>query len=132
MSVREVIYKYRNRPFTYGDADCCAFVGECLTASGGDNPMRLFAYRDEDEAREVIAQYGSLEAAITATLGDPFPIIDAKENDVVLVEQYGEQIAGIVHRTDLGLRCVMRTRKGVVDWPLVRGIRAWRPHGRHC
>jgi hypothetical protein len=101
-------------------------VGECLAAAGKDNPLRFFSYNNEAEAEEVIAQYGSLANAITATLGDPIPVTEAQLNDVVVVEQFGRQITGIVHETDLGLRAVMRTTKGVVDWPLRRAIAAWR------
>ena len=124
--MREVIYKYQQQPFRYGDADCCAFVGECLEAAGRDNPMRRFSYSGETQAKEIIENYGSLEMAIRAVLGEPINVKDAAENDVVIVEQHGEQIAGIVHRTALGLRCVMRTQNGVIDWPLHRAVRIWR------
>lgn len=128
MNVRAVIYEYQDRPFRYGD-DCCVFVGKCLEAAGLDNPMRYFAYADEGEAHEVIAQYGTLSDAITAALGEPIDRADVQENDVVVVEQHGQQIAGIVHRTDVGLRCVMRTERGIIDWPVERAVTVWRAHG---
>jgi hypothetical protein len=126
MSVRQVIYGYQRRPFRYGGDDCCSFVGQCLEAAGRGNPMRLFAYDNEEEAEEIIAQYGSLTAAITATLGDPMGNpLKAVENDVVVCTQGKQEIAGIVHNTGLGLRCVLRTKSGVVDWPLCRASAAW-------
>lgn len=126
MNPRQVIYEHQSRPFDYGENDCCSFVGQCLEAAGLDNPMRLFSYAGQTEAEEIISQYGSLSDAITAALGDPMadPLY-ARENDVVIVRQGTEEIAGIVHRTDVGLRCVMRTRNGVVDWPLCRASMAW-------
>lgn len=125
--MRAVIYAHYGKRFRYGVSDCCAFVGQCLEAAGLDNPMRLFAYDNEAEAREIIAQYGTLSDAITAVMGDPIPDIrDVQENDVVVVSQLDEQIAGIAHRTDMGLRCVMRTKRGVIDWPIDRALQAWR------
>ena len=125
MSVRQLIYKYQQKPFRYG-ADCCTFVGECLEAAGRDNPMRQFTYAGQKEAETIIAKYGSLTDAITAVLGEPMPNpLDAVENDVVIVRQKDEEIAGIVHHTGLGLRCVVRTKNGVVDWPLCRANSAW-------
>ena len=127
-AMRSVIYEHYGKPFRYGDGDCCAFVGKCLESAGKPNPMRFFAYANEAEAREIIAQYGTLSDAITAVMGDPIPDVrDVQENDVVVVSQLGEQIAGIAHRTDMGLRCVMRTKRGVVDWPIDRALQAWRP-----
>ena len=126
MSVREVIHKYARIPFRYG-ADCCTFVGECLEAAGLRNPMRDISYEGEGEATEIVSSYGTLSDAITAHMGKPLDdVADARENDVVVCLTAGDEIVGIVHVTDVGVRCVLRTKHGVVDWPLQRAQRAWR------
>ena len=126
MSAREVIHKYARLPFRYG-LDCCTFVGECLEAEGLRNPMRDILYEGEGEATEIISSYGTLSDAITAHLGPPLDhVLEARENDVAVCVLGGDEIAAIVHATDAGVRCVLRTERGVVDWPLRRAARVWR------
>lgn len=127
MRLRDTVFASYDRPFEYGVSDCCQFVGGCLEGMGKRNPMRLLDYDNETDADRIIARFGGLAAAITAHVGDPLadPLL-ATEGDVVICECRGTPLAGIVLRTDLGLRCVLRTPKGVVDWPLERATMAWR------
>lgn len=121
MNAFDVIQKWSDQPFAYG-SDCCQFAGEMVEAIHGWNPMRSFSYSDEAEAQAIIDRHGNLEAAMTATIGEPIPVTDAVDGDAVVVDQTdGTQIAGVVYR---GLIAV-RTRKGVTDWPLGVARRAW-------
>ena len=130
MTVAEVIDRFARHRFEYGAADCCAFVGACLEAAGKINPMRKIEYTNEDDARAIIAMYGSLSHAVTAYMGSPLESPEQAEvDDVVLCHAGGEQIVGTVQRVNGERRCLLRTEDGVIDWPLRRAVRAWRAHG---
>ncbi len=116
----EVINRYASLPLTYGDADCCQFVAECVEAERGYNPMAGFTYADEDEGNAIIDQHGGLLQAILATLGQPYA--GHKNGDVALCECQGVQMAGVIYND----RVLVRTaRGGVTDWPLTRAILVW-------
>lgn len=120
MTPQEVVKQWADRPFAYG-ADCCQFAGEMVEAMHGWNPMNAFSYADEGSANRIIAEYGSLEAAITATLGEAHR--EPVEGDVVVVDlKDGSQIAGVVFRG----RVVVRAKpRGLIRWPRAYARRAW-------
>ena len=115
----DVIRKYDRTPFSYG-LDCCQFVGDCLESITGNNPMNGFAYKNKREAYRIIKSYGSLEKAITATLGEPYDGI--KDGDVCTISANdGTEAAGIVFNN----RIIARVEDGVMDYPLERALRVW-------
>ena len=117
--MRAVIEKYAGQSFRYG-ADCCQFVGECVESLTGDNPMKAFSYSDESEAYEIINSYGSLEKAITATLGEPYD--GFKDGDVCLIEQTGgRQIAAVAYEN----RVIARVKSGLMDYPRGYAKKVW-------
>lgn len=117
--MREVLIKYVDRPFTYGD-DCCTFVGACVESVTGKNPMDNFHYSNRREADQIIDTYGSLEAAITATLGEPYD--GCKDGDVCTLDANdGTEAAGVIYRE----RVVARVANGLMDYPLERAKRVW-------
>ena len=71
MTIRQIIDKWDGIPFAYGRADCCRFIGECVEAATGNNPVAAFDYSNEAEAAELIARYGSLRKAVFVSLGRP-------------------------------------------------------------
>jgi hypothetical protein len=124
--IRAIIDKYAARPFGYGGVDCCQFVGECIEVFTGDNPATGFLYADEAGALAHIERYGSLEALVTAKLGEPYDErtvrVDIKNGDVVVFDQAdGSQIAGVVYQG----RGVVRTETGLTDWPLEGARAVW-------
>ena len=117
--MREVIIKYVDRPFSYGD-DCCTFVGECVESITGKNPMAAFHYRNKREAYSIIDQFGSLEDAITAVIGEPYD--GCKDGDVcTLNANDGTEAAGIIYHD----RVLARVQSGLMDYPLDRANRVW-------
>lgn len=113
----EVIHRYAKQPFRYGTSDCCQFVGDCLQAVHGINPALDFIYSDEMSMRRQVAKHGSMDALLTATLGEPGTT--PHEYDVALVED--QQVVGIVYKG----RIVVRTETDVNDLPLYRSTRFW-------
>lgn len=130
MSVHAIINRWAALPFRYG-LDCCQFAGEVIEDIAGRNPMAAFAYENRPQAMAIIEEYGSLRAAITATLGEPIPVREARDGDALLVdlraclprmaELIGDEIVGVAWRD----RCVVRTSTGVTDWPMSRATACW-------
>lgn len=119
-SLGQVIDRWQAEPFSYGK-DCCQFAGECIEALTGKNPMSGFRYEDEFEARSIIDRHGSLKNAIINTLGDPIPVNETTDGDVILVHLKSEQIVGVRYKE----RIIVRTEMGCTDWPLRYGSTAW-------
>jgi hypothetical protein len=118
--VREVIDKYSAIPFSYG-LDCCQFVGECVESVTGKNPATNFLYSGEAEAMALIQSYGSLDALVTSVFGKPYD--GQKDGDITVHNQSdGTQIAGVVYRG----RSIVRTKAGLMDWPIDSTIGVWK------
>jgi hypothetical protein len=122
--MREIIIKYTHAPFEYGVTDCCQFAGECIEAVTGKNPMHGFLYDDEKSAYEIIESYGSLDAAITATLGEGIQgEYEPHDGDVALCKSTNDiEIVGVVCQ---GRIVVLSPKTGVTDWPLERAWNVW-------
>ena len=58
MSVFSVIRDWSDKPFVYGESDCCQFVGAVVEEMTGNNPMRQFQYQSKSEALAIIRQIG--------------------------------------------------------------------------
>lgn len=119
-----VLEDWQSRPFSYGE-DCCQFAAAVVEAVHGYNPMARFEYYDQETAEAIVEQYGSLEAAMRAVLGDPIPVDTAREGDVLLIRMLnGESLAGVV----ICGRAVVRDHKyGVRGLNLQAASLAWRP-----
>ncbi len=120
--MRKVIEKYQSLPFVWGTSDCCTFVAECIEERTGSNPMAHLQYSSEEEANALIHKHSGLHGMIQSLLGKP-RMLDEKpqHGDCVLTMGGGQFMAGIVYRD----RVVVRTKKGVTDWPLHFALRAW-------
>ena len=118
--MRSVIQKHLTIPFEYGLADCCQFVGECVEAVHGYNPVDGFEYETEQDADELINRYGNLEALVTAKMG--LPTEDFCDGDIALYEQTdGSQILGVVD----GDRAILKSKRGVAIWPIAEAKAIW-------
>lgn len=133
MSIHAVINRWAGKPFGYGRGlDCCQFAGEVIEELTGHNPMSAFTYANKWQAWAIIAEYGSLRTAVSATLGDEVPATEARDGDPLLVdvrthlprmaELVGDEMIGVCWKG----RCVVRTNQGVTDWPLEWATAAWR------
>ena len=117
--MRSVIDKYADLPFRYGQ-DCCQFVGECIEATTGKNPIAALAYFDEREAYAIIDMYGDMEGAMRHFLGKPYD--GHKDGDACLIDNNGgRQAAAVIYRD----RVVARVNNGLMDYPLDRALMVW-------
>lgn len=114
-----VIRKWEQIPFSYGSADCCQFVGECVEAVTGENPAKRFAYSTETEAYEYITRCGGLQGLLTDLFGQPDGL--RREYGVALTTCTGREMAGFIWKD----RLIVRTMKGITDWPVSRALAVW-------
>ena len=77
----------RDKPFSWGEHDCCTFASACVEAMTGENPMKIFKgrYRSEADAGSILRQKGAgnLLDTLTEILGKPVPVEKAERGDVV-------------------------------------------------
>jgi len=117
--MRDVLIKYSNLPFQYGE-DCCTFAGECVESMTGSNPMDRFDYKNKRQAYRIINNFGSLEGAMIDALGQPYG--GMKDGDVCLLSANdGTDAAGVIYHD----RVVARTESGLMDFPLDRAKKVW-------
>lgn len=117
----------RNEPFTWGAHDCATFAADGVVALTGADPLAGLrgAWASEEEANEVIAQGGGLEALLASQMAAAeMPEIDprlAQRGDVVLLEVGNQLVVGIVAGTTVAVTGVARLQ--FVPRRLIR--RAW-------
>ena len=127
--MRAIIDKYAGRPFDY-ESDCCRFVGECLAALGGENPIAGLEYRTERQAYRIIRQFGGLRSAVRHYLGEPLPLplpnTAPAHGDVCLINAGdGREALGICYVCNGRARIVARTPGGLMDYPTSRALAVW-------
>ena len=117
--MHHVIQKYAGLQFRYGQ-DCCQFVGECIEAITGKNPMAGLTYSDEREAYAIIDRFGDLEGAMRHFLGKPYD--GHKDGDACLMDNNGGRLAAaIVYRGEV----IGRVNGGLMNYPLDRAKLVW-------
>ena len=118
--MRGVIDKYAGLPFRYGQ-DCCQFVGECIEAMVGKNPIEDLIYSDEREAYAIIDRFGDLEGAMRHFLGEPYD--GHKDGDACLMDNNRGRLAGaVIWRNEV----IGRVENGLMNYPLDRALIVWR------
>lgn len=119
----------RKKSFAYGTFDCCLFAADCAKAiTGIDYASELRGYETKEEAYEIVARYGSLEAMITALLGrDPIHPAMATVGDVVIAKVMladGEDGEAIGVCTGVNFRAP--AARGLASFPMSAARLAWR------
>lgn len=116
------------RPFSWQDHNCCLFVGECIEACTGENPVAQWANTCSNarEAQRILSRVfgGSLLSGWTKLLGEPVPPAFAGRGDVVLIEIDGEQACGVVDMT--GERVAVLSLDEMAFLPLTAAVAAWK------
>ena len=121
----QFIESRRSTPFGWGAHDCCLFAADSgLVVCGIDFAELVRGYTSEEEARDIIAGYGGMEAMVS-TLMDREPIAAAlaRRADFVKARLAGGETMGIC----MGARCAFaRLDGGVVILPTSVAQIAWR------
>jgi len=104
----KALNEWQKRDFSYGDADCCQFVAHVIKYISRKDYSDVFSYSSEQEANEIISNYGSLQAFITSILGEPADQL--QDGDPVLSKF---PIIGEALGVKLGQYIVCLTNKGM-------------------
>ena len=105
----KALNEWQKRDFSYGDADCCQFVAHVIKYISNKDYSDVFTYSSEQEANQIISNYGSLQAFITSILGEPADKL--QDGDPVLSKF---PIIGEALGVKLGQYIVCLTDKGMV------------------
>lgn len=116
------------RPFSWEEHNCCLWVGECIEATTGTNPVAKWANTctNAREAQRILSRVfgGSLLTGWTKLLGGPVPVALAGRGDVVVVEIDDELACGVVDMT--GERAACLSLDEMVFVPLTAAVAAWK------
>ena len=87
-------------PFEWGVNDCCLFVADMALAITGVDPAATFRGKYESELGAMRALYNqgfdSVEAVLTHAFGPTVSRLEVRRGDVVLFENGGRDIAGVM------------------------------------
>lgn len=126
-------------PFAWGSNDCALFAADAVLAITGTDIAADFRgkYTDEKSAGALIetvtgrtaiedaAAYCAKKASLVEWVdkdGKPLPLF-AKRGDLVVVEDGGRFIAGVIHLS--GRHAVSVSEAGLVRIPISKVVRAW-------
>ena len=117
-----VIHESRDRPFVYGEWDCCIFCFECLIPDQVD--LIKGKYSDHDGAQAKIEELGGYDQCVKDLGGEPVDLAYMHSADLVELD-LGEDIEnplGVYHAGGI----VCNQYKGLVKYPKKFAVRAWR------
>lgn len=122
--------RVQNMPFEWGKNDCCLFACNAVKAITGKDLARSFrGYKTRNEAFDLIKSFGGIgKLAESVAKKYSIPEIDpllARRGDVCLLDAGRGETLGIC----VGDTIVAPGDKGLVGFPLMQGLRAWRIGG---
>jgi hypothetical protein len=85
--LNELIEARLNKPFKWGEHDCCLFAADAILAmTGTDLASDLRGtYASKTKAAKIVKEKGGLAQIATDRLGEPIPVLMAKRGDIVLM-----------------------------------------------
>jgi len=120
LRVHAALNKWQRRSFSYGDADCCQFIAFVVNELTGKNYAAQFTYRNETQAKALVARQGNLLGFIGSILGKPADI--TKDGDPCVVDL---PIVGEACGIRLGQNVVCLTEKGMTQIPARYIVAGW-------
>jgi hypothetical protein len=123
----------KDKPFAYGDNDCCLHAANVLEAITGTDIASDFRgkYTTQLGALRTIAKVtgGTTIADAAAYCANKHGLTEhthplmAKRGDLVVIDNAGTLIAGVVHLN--GFHVVSVSETGIVRLPITSIVRAW-------
>lgn len=112
------------QPFVWGAHDCCTFAADAVFCITGIDRMASYrgGYKTAAGAARKLRAAGGLEAAITAELGDPIPLLMAQRGDVVCFTSPLGDTAGVCMGTSIAAAGLA----GITYTPISQAFKAWR------
>lgn len=114
----------RERPFSWGESDCCLFVCDGIEAMTGTDPAARWRglYQSEKGARRVLRDNGGVTGLATLILGVPVQPALAGRGDVVLIDTPGGQALALCVGPNIAAQGV----SGIEFHHSGAGMAAWR------
>lgn len=115
------------RPFVWGENDCCLFAMDCVQEMTGVDLAKPYrGYKTQIQALRLLNRHGGI-AGIAETVAEKHGIAEIPP----LTSQRGDVCLFDIGRGDtLGIRAGEHIfapgRQGLVGFPVLQGIRAWR------
>ena len=120
-----LLVESQNKPFTWGEHDCCAFAAKAVLEITGVDHFSAFSgtYSTAIEAARVLRKNGGIRGIATSAMGSPIPAQTASRGDVVLVNtpDYGDTLAVCI-----GDRCAAPGNHTICYMPMSSAHVAWR------
>lgn len=111
------------RPFVYGEWDCCLFAAHVVyQLTGIDFSETYRGYKSQAGASLMLHQNGGVEGIATRHLGEPIPPLMARRGDVVTAIVDRQESLGICD----GPVGIFLTMTGITQIPLADCNNAWR------
>jgi hypothetical protein len=116
-----------SKPFSWGSNDCCLFACDCVLAmTDVDIAASFRGYRSRVEAREFLKKNGGVGGIAEAVaVHYEIPLIAplcAGRGDIFLLDAGHGETLGVC----TGDRIVCPGFQGLLSFPILQGIRAWR------
>ncbi len=131
--LRETVERSRERSFEWGAHDCALFAADCVLAMTGTDLATAFRgkYTTAAGSRRALIRLGegSLEATVTAVLGEPIAPALARRGDVVLFRSFPPDVPpeGIeALAVCLGEVAASPGPKAMTYVPMSEWLKAWR------
>ncbi len=115
------------KPFTWGENDCCLFACDCVLGITKTDIAKDFrGYKNIDEAKIILDRFGGVGGvaeAVAQEYGVPqITALAARRGDICLIEAGHGETLGVC----AGDHILCPGLKGLVSYPLLQGIRAWK------
>ncbi|AZT29173.1 hypothetical protein ELZ69_12660 [Salmonella enterica subsp. enterica serovar Moero] len=87
------------RPFSWGQHDCCLFAADCAHAMCGEDFAAEWRgiYDSETGAKKALLRGGGSLERVLAKYLDEVPVKMAQRGDIAVVENSGAKCAGVVY-----------------------------------
>lgn len=94
-----VIRAAEERPFLWGEHDCCLFAADCAEAMTGENFADGWrgTYDSETGAKKALLRGGGSLEKVLAKYLDEVPVKMAQRGDIAVVENAGTRCAGVIY-----------------------------------
>jgi hypothetical protein len=100
LRLTDFVKRKKRVPFEWGVNDCCLFVADMTIAITGVDPAATFRdkYTTELGAMKALYEQGfaNVEAVLTHAFGEPVSRLEVRRGDVVLFDNAGRDIAGVM------------------------------------
>jgi hypothetical protein len=119
-----IVMQSYNKPFVWGEQDCCFFAAKVVKELTGDDHFAPFAgtYSNASEALRVLKEHDGVRGIASAALGAEIKPLLAQRGDIVLIEGlHGDTLAVCI-----GEKCLAPGYNNLEPVSMDKAITAWK------